>query len=175
MGGTTLNSIVVQAVSAKATVEAQSVVTTVIADRNGKTVGTNQGFQVLNQATLLASRAETSKTLTVLLGAVADIMLVTVTERTREIGIRKAVGTPKGAILLQFLMEAVVLGGLGGLVGVAVGLVGGRFKIVGVQAVVRYDSVVLALFVAVAVSLFFGFSPAYRAASMRPIDALRHE
>ena len=62
-----------------------------------------------------------------------------------------------------------------GLVGVAVGLIGGRFKIVGVQAVVRYDSVLLALFVAVAVSLFFGFSPAYRAASMRPIDALRHE
>jgi putative ABC transport system permease protein len=187
MGGTSLSSIVVQAVSAKATVEAQSVVTTVIADRNGKTIGTNQGFLVLNQATLLASRAETSKTLTVLLGAVAaisllvggigimNIMLVTVTERTREIGIRKAVGTPKGAILLQFLMEAVVLGGLGGLVGVAVGLIGGRFKIVGVQAVVRYDSVLLALFVAVAVSLFFGFSPAYRAASMRPIDALRHE
>ncbi len=187
MGGTTLSSIVVQAVSAKATIEAQSVVTTVIADRNGKTVGTNQGFQVLNQATLLASREETSKTLTVLLGAVAaisllvggigimNIMLVTVTERTREIGIRKAVGTPKSAILLQFLMEAVVLGGLGGLVGVVVGLFGGRFKIVGVQAVVRYDSVFLALFVAVAVSLFFGFSPAYRAASMRPIDALRHE
>ena len=72
-----------------------------------------------------------------------------------------------------------MLGGLGGLVGVAVGvavgLIGGRFKIVGVQAVVRYDSAFLALFVAVAVSLFFGFSPAYRAASMRPIDALRHD
>ncbi len=187
-GGTSLNQILVQATSQKTTGQAQDVVTQIIAQRNGKTPGaSDQGFRVLNQATLLASSSATSKTLTVLLGAVAaisllvggigimNIMLVTVTERTREIGIRKAVGMPKNSILMQFLLEAVVLGGLGGIVGVAVGIGGSRFKIVGVQPVVRYDSVVLALFVAVFVSLFFGFSPAYRAASMRPIDALRHE
>ena len=187
-GGTSLSGLTVEAVSAKATTAAQDVVTNVLATRNGKTPGaTDQGFNVLNQTTLLASRAETSKTLTVLLGAVAaisllvggigimNIMLVTVTERTREIGIRKAIGTPKSSILAQFLMEAVVLGGLGGIVGTLVGIFGSRVKIVGVQPVVRYDSVLLALFVAVFVSLFFGFQPAYRAASLRPIDALRHE
>ena len=78
-------------------------------------------------------------------------------------------------ILGQFLMESVVLGGIGGIVGVAVGFIGSYFKIVGVKPVVSYPSVVLALLVSVAVSLFFGFYPANRAASLRPIDALRHE
>jgi putative ABC transport system permease protein len=145
------------------------------------------GFRVLNQTALLQSSTESSRTLTVLLGAVAaisllvggigimNIMLVTVTERTREIGIRKAVGAPKRAILRQFLLESTVLGGLGGVLGSILGVVGTRFRIVGTQPVVRYDSVALALGVAIAVSLFFGIFPANRAASMKPIDALRHE
>ena len=187
-GGSSLSNITIQATSQKTTTEAQDIATTVIAQRNGKNVtDTNIGFIVRNQAALVESSTATSRTLTVLLGAVAaisllvggigimNIMLVTVTERTREIGIRKAVGAPKRLILRQFLMEAVVLGALGGLVGVGVGLFGSRFKIVGVQPVVSYPSVFLALGVAIAVSLFFGIYPANRAASMRPIDALRHE
>jgi putative ABC transport system permease protein len=104
-----------------------------------------------------------------------NIMLVSVTERTREIGIRKAIGAPKLAILTQFLIEAVVISLLGGAVGVGIGLIGSRFKIDGVQPVVAPASIALAFGVAIAVGVFFGFYPANRAASLRPIDALRYE
>ena len=187
-GGTTLSRITVQATSQEETSNAQDIVTNVLAARAGKSpTATDLGFRVLNASTLIQSSSETAKTLTVLLAAVAaisllvggigimNIMLVTVTERTREIGIRKAVGAQKSAILLQFLLEAVVLGALGGLVGVGVGLLGSNFKIAGVQPVVSWPSVFVALGVAVTISVFFGFYPANRAASMRPIDALRHE
>ncbi len=185
VGRTNLNQIVVQATSRKTTNDAQAAVSTVLSSRYPSNNGSS--FAVLNQASLLQSSNDSSKTLTVLLAAVAaisllvggigimNIMLVTVTERTREIGIRKAVGAPKGAILGQFLFEASVLGAVGGALGVAVGLIGSRFKVAGTVPVVRWDSVALALFVAVAISVFFGFYPANRAASMRPIDALRHE
>jgi putative ABC transport system permease protein len=104
-----------------------------------------------------------------------NIMLVTVTERTREIGIRKAIGARHGDLVWQFLLEAVLLSLFGGVMGVLVGLIGSRFTIVGVQPVVAPYSVALAFGVAVAVGLFFGLYPANRAASLRPIDALRHE
>ncbi len=185
-GGSALQRFTVQATSAANTDEAQTVITEVLSGRH-PTTSTQPGFQVLNQASLLTSRTEASRTLTVLLAAVAaisllvggigimNIMLVTVTERTREIGIRKAIGAPQGSILGQFLAEAVMLGGIGGIVGVIVGILGSRFKIAGTVPVVRYDSVVVAFAVSVAVSLFFGFWPAQRAAAMSPIEALRHE
>jgi putative ABC transport system permease protein len=106
---------------------------------------------------------------------VMNIMLVTVTERTREIGIRKAIGAQKGDILGQFLTEAVLLSIIGGLTGVVAGIVGSHFKIVGVQPVLAWSSVALAFGVGVGVGLFFGIYPANRAASLRPIDALRYE
>jgi len=106
---------------------------------------------------------------------VMNIMLVSVTERTREIGIRKAIGAPKAAILLQFLFEAVLLSLIGGGVGVLAGLVGTRFKIVGVTPVIAGYSIPLAFGIAIAVGVFFGLYPANRAASLRPIDALRYE
>jgi putative ABC transport system permease protein len=106
---------------------------------------------------------------------VMNIMLVTVTERTREIGIRKAIGAPKSAILTQFLLEAVLLSLLGGVAGVAVGLIGSRFRIAGVDPVIAPYSIVLSFVIAIAVGVFFGFYPANRAASLRPIDALRYE
>ena len=96
------------------------------------------------------------------------------TERTREIGIRKAIGAPKPDILGQFLVEAVLLSVLGGVGGVIVGF-GTRFKIVGVKPVVAPYSIRLAFGVAMAVGVFFGLYPANRAASLRPIDALRYE
>jgi putative ABC transport system permease protein len=144
-------------------------------------------FSVINEGTLLTAAASTSSTFTTLLGAVAaisllvggigvmNIMLVTVTERTREIGIRKAVGAPRAAILSQFLAESVLLSLIGGGGGVIVGIIGSRFKIEGVAPIIAGYSIPLAFGIAVAVGVFFGLYPANRAASLRPIDALRYE
>jgi putative ABC transport system permease protein len=143
-------------------------------------------YSIMNQASLQSAVSSSTQTFTVLLGAVAaisllvggigitNIMLVTVTERTREIGIRKAIGAPKGAILGQFVAEATVLSLLGGVLGVLVGVVGSLFKVVGVKPVIVPSSIVLALGVSVAIGLFFGSYPANRAAKLRPIEALRH-
>jgi putative ABC transport system permease protein len=142
---------------------------------------------VNSASSILSAATESNRTFTVPLGAVAaisllvggigvmNIMLVTVTERTREIGIRKAIGARRGDIVSQFLIEAVLLSLFGAVMGVAVGLIGARFEIVGVQPVVAPYSVVLAFGVALATGLFFGLYPANRAATLRPIDALRHE
>jgi putative ABC transport system permease protein len=165
---------------------AQSEIYTVL-DARHKVTSTSRDFTVINQTSVLETASDTNKTFTVLLGAVAaislfvggigvmNIMLVTVTERTREIGIRKAIGAGRADIIVQFLAEAVLLSGLGAALGVAVGLVGSRFKIVGIQPVVAGWSVFLAFGVAVVVGLFFGIYPANRAASLKPIDALRYE
>ena len=180
------SELIVQGRSASTLNLAEAEVENVLAAQNDTTVA-NLPFQVLNQATLLSTVQSTSGTFTVLLGAVAaisllvggigvmNIMLVTVTERTHEIGIRKAIGAPKSAILAQFLFEAVLLSLIGGTIGVVIGVVGSRFKIAGVQPVIAPYSIVLAFGVSIAVGVFFGFYPANRAASLRPIDALRYE
>ena len=179
-----LNSISVQAVSRKQMGAAADEITTVLL---GAHKVTQPDFNVLNQGTLLDTSNATGHVFTVLLGAVAaisllvggigvmNIMLVTVTERTREIGIRKAIGARKADILGQFLVEAVMLSVLGGIVGVAAGLVGSQFKVVGIKPAVQPYSVFVAFAVAVIVGLFFGLYPANRAASLRPIEALRYE
>ncbi|GAA4079307.1 MULTISPECIES: ABC transporter permease [Streptomyces] len=182
-----LGQILVEAKSADATTQAQDEITTVLMGRHGIKDPTALDFRVSSQASLLTTQADTNKTFTVLLGAVAaisllvggigitNIMLVTVTERTREIGIRKAIGAPRGVILGQFLAESTLLSLIGGGLGVAAGLIGSHFTIVGIKPVIIPESVVGAFAIAVAIGLFFGGYPANRAASLRPIEALRHE
>jgi putative ABC transport system permease protein len=186
-GGSTLSQIVVQATSAKTVDLAEAEVTNVLQSTHPADLSGASTFRVLSQASLLETTSSTNRTFTVLLGAVAaisllvggigvmNIMLVSVTERTREIGIRKAIGAQRSDVVGQFIAEAILLSMIGGLVGVAAGIAGSRFEIVGVQPVVQLYSVVLAFTVAVGVGLFFGIYPAHRAASLRPIDALRYE
>jgi putative ABC transport system permease protein len=181
-----LSSISVKASSADTTTVAQTEAQAIIDSRHHVTAA-NRDYSVRSASSILSAATSSSQTLTVLLGAVAaisllvggigvmNIMLVTVTERTREIGIRKAIGAAKSDIVGQFLIEAVILSVFGGLVGTAVGLIGAQFEIIGVQPVVAPYSVFLAFGVAVLVGLFFGLYPANRAASLRPIDALRYE
>jgi putative ABC transport system permease protein len=181
-----IDSIQVKAASADTVDLAQSQVETILDGRHGVTAA-DRDYNVQNASSILEAATSSNRTFTVLLGAVAaisllvggigvmNIMLVTVTERTREIGIRKAIGARRGDIVGQFLVEAVLLSVFGGVMGVLVGLVGSRFTIVGVDPVVAPYSVVLAFGVAVTIGLVFGLYPANRAAALRPIDALRYE
>ncbi len=181
-----VNQIIVEAASTEAVTAAQGEVTAVLNQRLHVT-GNTSPFRVQSAAQLLTTAQDTAQTFTVLLGAVAaisllvggigitNIMLVTVTERTREIGIRKALGAPKRTVLTQFLVEATVLSLIGGLLGVAAALIGSRFTIVGIKPAIVPTSVLLALGVSVAIGLFFGSYPASRAAALRPIEALRYE
>ena len=182
-----LQSIVVEAKSAKVQDLAQTEINTIMDARHKITNTNNRDYRTLNQASLLATSSSNSSVFTVLLGVVAaisllvggigitNIMLVSVIERTREIGIRKAIGAPKGAILMQFLVEATILSLVGGLIGVLGGFIGSHFTIIGVKPIIVPGSVFLAFGVSVLIGLFFGGYPASRAASLRPIEALRHE
>lgn len=145
----------------------------------------DESYSISNQSSLLETQEESADSFTVLLGVVAaisllvggigvtNVMLVSVTERTKEIGIRKALGATRGAILGQFLAEAATLTLLGGVLGVVAALIGANYEIYGTQPVVLDYSIPLALGVSVAIGVFFGVYPAARAAAMRPIQALR--
>jgi putative ABC transport system permease protein len=182
-----VNSITVQAKSQSGLTAAQAEVTTILEERHHITNAANPGFRVINQGSLLTASSASSNVFTTLLGEVAaisllvggigvmNIMLVSVTERTREIGIRKAVGARRSDILTQFLTEAVLVSVFGGLAGVALGVIGSQFPIAGVHPAIASYSIFLAFGAAVLTGLFFGTYPAGRAAALRPIEALRFE
>jgi len=146
-------------------------------------------FNVLSQADLLSTLTTVTQTLTIFLGAIAgisllvggigimNIMLVSVTERTKEIGLRKAVGATKNQILTQFLIETMTLSVLGGIIGILLGVgLALIFKATGmIASVITADSIILAFTFAMAIGVFFGLYPAYRAANLHPMVALRYE
>jgi putative ABC transport system permease protein len=189
-GTTEVSSISVQVRSADEMDLAQAQLTAILRARHGLETGVQDDFRVQNQEDIVSSVTETSGTFTTLLASIAaislvvggigimNIMLVSVTERTREVGLRKAVGAKRGDILLQFLAEAVVLSGIGGLIGVGLGIVAAQIitpMLGGTQALVTAQSVLLAVGVSLAIGVFFGLYPANRAARLNPIDALRYE
>jgi putative ABC transport system permease protein len=162
---------------------------TLLRNRHGLDPDEDADFGVMNQADLLDMATQITGIMTTFLGAIAgisllvggigimNIMLVSVTERTREIGLRKAVGARKVDILTQFLLEAVVLSLVGGLLGILLGVgLGSLVNMTGLmESRVTFDSIALAVGFSVAIGLFFGIYPANQAASLNPIEALRYE
>jgi putative ABC transport system permease protein len=184
-----LRSINVQISSAERMEIAQQQITSLLRQRHRLTTGRDDDFNIFNQKEIADTVNSISKIITLLLGSIAgislfvggigimNIMLVSVTERTREIGIRIAVGAQPGDIRLQFLIEAITLSLLGGLIGVLCGV--GVSQLVGVfadfKAVVSIGSILLAFGVSTIIGVFFGFYPAHKAAALNPIEALRYE
>jgi putative ABC transport system permease protein len=146
-------------------------------------------FNIMNQTDTLDTLSSITNTLTIFLGAIAgisllvggigvmNIMLVSVTERTKEIGLRKAVGATRNQILTQFLFESVTLSLLGGLIGILFGVgIALLFSATGlISSVITVDSILIAFFFTLAIGLFFGIYPAFRAANLHPMVALRYE
>ena len=184
-----LRQIMVEIASAEGMGDAQEEIESLLRERRHVRAGSPDDFQVRNMAEFIRTRSETQSILSVLLGATAaislvvggigimNIMLVSVTERTREIGLRMAVGARRRDILSQFLIEAVTLCVLGGLIGLSIG--GGAALAMSIWGnwpiALSPNLVVIALVSAGLVGVFFGYYPARRASLMNPIDALRYE
>ncbi len=189
-GEPTLSVVYAQVVSEDRMDQASQEITDLLRQRHDIRYQDEDDFTVINQQDLLSIFGQITNVLTVFLGAIAgisllvggigimNIMLVSVTERTREIGLRKAVGAKRRDILLQFLIESVVLALIGGLLGIVLGT-SGAIAISRLQndlvAVVTAQSVLLATGFSAAVGLFFGIYPATRASRLNPIEALRYE
>ena len=188
-GNKYLSEIDVSAQSSSVSAQVETDITTLLTNRHNITDPTKVDFNILNQADIIATASSVTGTFTALLAAVAGIsllvggigimnmMLTTVTERTREIGLRKAIGAKKQDINKQFLIEATLLTFTGGLTGVILGwLISFGVTYLGIiQASVSISSIILAFCVSTAIGLVFGYYPARRAGRLNPIDALRYE
>ena len=188
-GGTTLRNINVQVSDARQIAAAQQQIIALLRQRHNIRAGRDDDFTVRNQEEIAEAATATTAVMTVLLGSIAgvslvvggigimNIMLVSVTERTREIGTRMAVGAHGSDILTQFLIEAVTLSFAGGIIGIVFGV--GASKILSAYAhwptLISLGSIILAFSLSTLVGVFFGFYPARKAAALDPIDALRYE
>jgi putative ABC transport system permease protein len=182
-------AILVGASSPDATSRAEQEITNLLRDRHHLQVGAEDDFSIRNLTELASAQAEGTRTLTTLLSSIAavsllvggigimNIMLVSVTERTREIGLRMAVGAKPRNILFQFLIEALALSTMGGMVGVALGLIGAQRLAAGFgwPMLIRPDVIVIAVGFSALVGIGFGLYPARKASQLDPIDALRYE
>jgi ABC-type antimicrobial peptide transport system permease subunit len=184
-----LDDIMLSAVSANAIPIAEQQIADLLRVRHRLTNGKNDDFNLRHPTEIAEAIADSARTMELLLACVAsvsllvggvgimNIMLVSVTERTREIGLRMAVGARGRDVLRQFLLEAVVLGVLGGLIGVGLGMAGTQASanVFAWPTRVSQNAIVMAVAFSAAVGVFFGYYPARRAARMDPIDALRQE
>jgi len=188
-GNTDINTINVSARDGVDTAKVQADIERLLRERRGITPGEEDDFRVADMKQIADTQTATTGVLTMLLGAVAgvsllvggigimNIMLVSVTERTREIGIRLAIGAQESQVLMQFLVEAVVLSLFGGTIGVmlGLGLAGAASAGMGIPFVLDPSIVVIAFAFSALIGVVFGYFPARRAAQLNPIDALRHE
>ncbi|TRZ77200.1 FtsX-like permease family protein [bacterium] len=189
VGSNRVSSINVQAVNQGSMAQLQQEITDLLLARHNISDSSLADFTVINQADMVEAASSITKTFTILLGSVAAIslivggigimnmMLTTVTERTREIGVRKAIGAKNGDINIQFLAEAVILTFLGGIFGVLLGWIisFAISKIGGVATDVSMLSIILAFGVSAFIGISFGYYPARRASKLNPIEALRYE
>ena len=189
IGGTNLRNINVQIGDARQVEAAQQQIISLLRQRHNIRPGRDDDFTVRNQQEIAEAATATSRVMTLLLGAIAgvslvvggigimNIMLVSVTERTREIGVRMAVGAHGTDILTQFLIEAVTLSSVGGVIGIICGI--GASRILSAYAhwptLISLSSILIAFLFSAAVGVFFGFYPARQAAQLDPIEALRYE
>jgi len=184
-----IQRITVSAVSAEATSAAQDQITKLLRERHNIRPGQQDDFRVNNLTEIAETREATQSVMTLLLGSIAavsllvggigimNIMLVSVTERTREIGIRMAIGSRGSYIRMQFLAESVILCMVGGLIGVimGIGLSLGVARVMGWPSFVSPQAATIAFMFSAATGIFFGYYPAHKAASLDPIEALRYE
>lgn len=189
IGVTYLNTISVQAESDKVIDKVQEDITTLLRTRHHLSAKADDDFSVRDLTALMSTMKETTGTLTLFLGSVAaisllvggigimNIMMVSVTERTREIGIRKALGATFNNILLQFIIEAIVISVTGGILGIFLGVIAAHVisLVAGWNTVISSVAIIAAFSVSVMIGLFFGIYPARKAAQLDPIDALRYE
>ena len=189
VGGDTVRSIGVSVASQDQMSDVQAAITTVLRDRHDLAPSDTSDFSIFDQAQLLATASSIAGTLTLLLGGIAsislvvggigimNIMLVSVRERTREIGIRKAIGARRRDILAQFLIEALTLSGLGGLIGILLGLTVSSLisRVGGITFAYSFTTLAVAFLFSLAVGIVFGVWPARQAARLDPITALRYE